>query len=80
MVPAYKSLDAETFSVRFLAHETQHFADKYNFGHLESWELEYRAKLTELALAVSSQDSTLSGFAKIKAKSTIQHTRMQIFT
>jgi hypothetical protein len=58
-VPAYKSLDDETFSVRFLAHETQHFADKHNFGHPESWELEYRAKLTELALAVSSQDSTL---------------------
>src|SRR5207248_4598254 len=40
VVPAYKSLDDETFSVRFLAHETQHFADKHNFGDLESWELE----------------------------------------
>jgi len=59
VVPAYKSVDDETFSVRFLAHETQHFADKHNFGHLESWELEYRAKVTELALAVASQDSTL---------------------
>lgn len=59
VVPAYKSLDDETFSVRFLAHETQHFADKHRFGHLESWELEYRAKLTELALAGSIQDSTL---------------------
>jgi len=59
VVPAYKSLDDETFSVRFLAHETQHFADKHTFGHLESWELEYRAKLTELALAFASQDSTL---------------------
>jgi hypothetical protein len=59
VVPAYKTLDDETFSVRFLAHETQHFADKQNFGRLESWELEYRAKLTELALAVASQGSTL---------------------
>ena len=59
VVPAYKSLDDETFAVRFLAHETQHFADKHNFGHLESWELEYRAKLTELVLAVARQDSTL---------------------
>jgi hypothetical protein len=62
LVPAYKSLDDETFSVRFLAHETQHFADKHDFGYLESWELEYRAKLTELALAVASDDSTLELF------------------
>ena len=59
VVPAYKSLADETFSVRFLAHETQHFADKRAFPKLESWELEYRAKLVELSLAVSSQDSTL---------------------
>ena len=59
VVPAYKSLSDETFSVRFLAHETQHFADKARFGSLESWELEYRAKLVELGLAQTSQDSTL---------------------
>ena len=60
IVPAYKSLSDETFSVRFLAHETQHFADKHRFGNLESWELEYRAKLVELALANESQASTLT--------------------
>ncbi|HZR28695.1 MAG TPA: hypothetical protein VFA71_07930 [Terriglobales bacterium] len=59
VVPAYKSLTDETFSVRFLAHESQHFADKKTFPNLESWELEYRAKLVELSLAESSQDSTL---------------------
>ena len=59
VVPAYKGLADETFSVRFLAHETQHFADKKAFPNLESWELEYRAKLVELSLAESSQDSTL---------------------
>lgn len=59
VVPAYKSLNDETFSVRFLAHETQHFADKKAFPNLESWELEYRAKLVELALADASQASTL---------------------
>jgi len=59
VVPAYTSLDDETFLVRFLAHETQHFADKHNFGKLEPWEMEYRAKLTELTQAVSTQDSTL---------------------
>jgi hypothetical protein len=59
VVPAYKSLQDETFSVRFLGHESQHFADKAAFPHLESWELEYRAKLVELALADASQASTV---------------------
>ena len=59
VVPAYKSLQDETFSVRFLAHESQHFADKRAFKNLESWELEYRAKLAELALADVSQASTV---------------------
>lgn len=59
VVPAYRSLQDETFSVRFLAHESQHFADKHALTNLESWELEYRAKLVELALAVSSQASTV---------------------
>ncbi|HMK31267.1 MAG TPA: hypothetical protein VK473_16405 [Terriglobales bacterium] len=59
VVPAYDSLDDETFSVNFLAHESQHFADKKNFPNLESWELEYRAKLVELALADRSQAATL---------------------
>jgi hypothetical protein len=59
VVPAYESLDDETFSVRFLAHESQHFADKKTFPSLESWELEYRAKLVELSLADRSQTSTL---------------------
>ena len=68
VVPAYKSLDDETFSVRFLAHETQHFADKHTFGHLESWELEYRAKLTELALAFASQDSTLQRICENRSR------------
>jgi len=59
VVPAYKSLQDETFSVRFLAHESQHFADKRALKNLESWELEYRAKLAELVLADASQASTV---------------------
>jgi hypothetical protein len=59
VVPAYTRLDDETFSVRFLAHETQHFADKQAFGDLEAWELEYRAKLAELALAHTTLAGTL---------------------
>jgi hypothetical protein len=59
VVPAYRSVVDETFSVRFVAHEGQHFADKRVFKSLESWELEYRGKLAELALADESQRSTL---------------------
>jgi hypothetical protein len=59
VVPSYQNLTDEIFSVRFVAHESQHFADKHAFGNLESWELEYRAKLVELVLANKSQGSTL---------------------
>ena len=69
VVPAYKSLQDETFSVRFLAHESQHFADKRAFENLESWELEYRAKLAELALADSSQSSTVELICENRAES-----------
>jgi len=59
VVPAYRSVTDETFNVRFVAHEGQHFADKRLFGNLESWELEYRGKLAEFALADAAQQSTL---------------------
>jgi hypothetical protein len=69
VVPAYKSLQDETFSVRFLAHESQHFADKRTLPNLESWELEYRAKLVELALADASQASTVKLICENRAES-----------
>jgi hypothetical protein len=69
VVPAYKNIQDETFSVRFLAHESQHFADKRAFKHLESWELEYRAKLVELALADASQASTVQLICENRAES-----------
>jgi hypothetical protein len=56
-------LDDEPFRISFLAHETQHFADKARYGELPSWALEYRAKLTELALAETSQAALLTAFA-----------------
>ncbi|WP_206860254.1 hypothetical protein [Lysobacter changpingensis] len=58
VVPRYtEGLDSEAFRVVFLGHETQHFADQNAFPGLASWELEYRAKLVELAQAreVSAQ-------------------------
>jgi len=60
--PGWKDKAAENYQVSFLAHETQHFADKERFGELKSWELEYRAKLAELALADTTQPRILSAF------------------
>ena len=62
VVPKYSSLDAEEFQVTFLGHEGQHFADKSRFKNLESWELEYRAKLTELAEADTTRAKVLGKF------------------
>ncbi|HSI56950.1 MAG TPA: hypothetical protein VLA16_05300 [Ideonella sp.] len=60
--PAYGDLEGERFRVSLLGHEAQHFADYLRFPGLASWELEYRAKLTELALAETTQDHLLSRF------------------
>jgi len=69
VVPGYANLEDEVFSVRFLGHEAQHFADKRAFSGMESWELEYRAKLVELALGTYSQASTLNLFCENRASS-----------
>jgi hypothetical protein len=62
VVPRYDSLDGEEFRVTFLGHEAQHFADKARFKNLEPWELEFRAKLTELALANRTLPNVLGKF------------------
>jgi hypothetical protein len=50
VVPSYtEGLDSEAFRVVFLGHETQHFADQNAYPGILPWELEYRAKLVELA-------------------------------
>ena len=52
VVPSYTDgLDSEAFRVVFLGHETQHFADQNAFPGITPWELEYRAKLVEVAQA-----------------------------
>jgi hypothetical protein len=61
--PGWSDLGDESFQVSFLGHESQHFADKARYGELASWELEYRAKLTELALADRTQAQLLNAFA-----------------
>jgi len=62
VVPRYESLDGEEFRVSFLGHEAQHFADKARFKDLQSWELEFRAKLTELAQADQTRSKVLGKF------------------
>jgi len=64
VVPRYKDLDGEEFRVSFLGHETQHFADYRHFPGLPQWELEYRAKLTELAYADTTRASVLRKFTE----------------
>lgn len=65
IVPAYEDdggLGSETFRVVFLGHEAQHFADQNRYPGLQPWELEYRAKLVELAQARTVGAKRLRGF------------------
>lgn len=55
-------LDSETFRVSYLAHEGQHFADYKRFPKLEGPELEYRAKLVEIAYADTTLPKLLNMF------------------
>jgi hypothetical protein len=54
---------SETFSVSYLAHESQHFADYKRFPKLEQPELEYRAKLVELSKAQKTAWELVGRFA-----------------
>lgn len=58
-------LESETFHVSYLAHEGQHFADYAKYPRLEQPELEYRAKLTELALSQATTRDLLEKFATL---------------
>lgn len=55
--------DTENFAVSYLKHETQHLADFEQFPGLSSVELEYRAKLTELAFASATLRRLLEDFS-----------------
>ena len=49
VMPRYKGgLQSNEFKAVLLTHEAQHFSDKTQFKAMQSWELEYRAKLAEL--------------------------------
>ena len=52
----------ETFEVSYLKHESRHLADLERFPGLSAADLEYRAKLTELAFATRTQRRLLDDF------------------
>jgi hypothetical protein len=56
-------LDSDAFRASLLGHETQHFADLKHFPELQPWELEYRAKFTELWTARETLPKLLEKFA-----------------
>jgi hypothetical protein len=62
-------LASEEFHVSYLAHEGQHFADYARFPMLEQPELEYRAKLTEIALSTTTTGRLLANFASLGGES-----------
>jgi hypothetical protein len=66
VTPAWK-LDSEEYRVSLLSHEAQHFGDYKRFPKLSSPDLEYRAKLVEIALADNTQRQLLQGFG-VEAK------------
>lgn len=60
---AYKT-ESEQFRVSYLSHEGQHFSDYKEFPNLEQPELEYRAKLTEIAVSKNSTHDLIIEFAQ----------------
>jgi hypothetical protein len=55
-------VQSENFRISYLKHETRHFADYAKYPELEGIDLEYRAKLTELAFASTSLHRLLRDF------------------
>ncbi len=55
-------LDSEDYRISLLAHEAQHFSDYQRYPKLAPAELEYRAKLVELALSDDTQQRLWAKF------------------
>lgn len=66
-VDAAYDRSSENFEVSYLKHESRHLADFERFPGLQSAELEYRAKLTELAFASTSTRQLLDDFTSKSA-------------
>lgn len=56
------NLSSENFLISYLAHEGRHFSDYKHFPGLNSADLEYRGKLTELSMAKETLYSTIQFF------------------
>lgn len=62
VVRAAWDMDSEAYRVSLLAHEAQHFSDIRRYPRLSSADLEYRAKLVELALSLETQATLMQSF------------------
>lgn len=58
---------SEKFEISYLKHESRHLADFRNFPGLSSADLEYRAKLTELAFSSKTTTQLLNDFTRKSA-------------
>jgi hypothetical protein len=56
-------IQSEAFEVSFLRHEARHLVDLERYPELSETDLEYRAKLTELAFADHSMETLLRSFS-----------------
>lgn len=63
VVSAAWDFSSEAYRVSLLAHEAQHFADRCHHPELDAADLEYRAKLTEIAVAEDNPHDLLKAFA-----------------
>ena len=61
-------LGSENFRVSYLCHEGRHFSDYKEFPKLEQPELEYRAKLTEIAVSDTTTYDLAVGFARLNGR------------
>ncbi|MEM9501078.1 MAG: hypothetical protein AAF941_04460 [Pseudomonadota bacterium] len=73
VVPLYDDIEGEEFRVTFLGHETQHFLDLDAYPDMLSWELEYRAKLMELAMADETRERVLQKFIEDQSDDPASH-------
>lgn len=64
---SYYRIESETFRVGYLVHEAQHFADYRRFPKIIQEDLEYRAKLAELAFVRTTRTMTLQKFHRLAA-------------
>ncbi len=58
-------IESDWFTIHYLAHEGKHFSDYKIFPKLSGYDLEYRAKLTELSLAQETVHPLIGQFVSV---------------